>query len=362
MPFSFTPEQYHDLLAKKVSTVKNLLAPVTTIEPEVFESATEGFRCRAEFRFWHEGERGFYAMFPKGDKRNAVEITNFPIAHPSINELMPVLQDKLNDNSLLNQRLFQVEFLCTLAGNMLVTLIYHKQLDDTWQQQAESLAKSLNINIIGRARKQKITIGTDAIEEVLNIDEQRYRYLHIEGSFTQPNGEVNQHMLSWAKSQLHTEHDLLELYCGNGNFTAVLAQQCRKLLATEISKASVKAAKWCFEANNINNVKVCRMASEEFTQAMNKEREFRRLKEQAIELDDYQFSHLFVDPPRAGLDENTLKLASQFDNILYISCNPHTLASNVEYLNQSHKVKSLAVFDQFPYTEHIECGVLLCKK
>jgi tRNA (uracil-5-)-methyltransferase len=69
-----------------------------------------------------------------------------------------------------------------------------------------------------------------------------------------------------------------------------------------------------------------------------------------------------VDPPRAGLDDATLTLAQRFDNILYISCNPQTLADNLATLSKSHTIVKTAFFDQFPYTQHLESGVLLQRK
>ena len=77
---------------------------------------------------------------------------------------------------------------------------------------------------------------------------------------------------------------------------------------------------------------------------------------------DYDFSTIFVDPPRAGVDDETLKLVSQFDNIIYISCNPETLRANLDTLCQTHTVERAALFDQFPFTHHIESGVYLKKK
>jgi len=93
--------------------------------------------------------------------------------------------------------------------------------------------------------------------------------------------------------------------------------------------------------------------------AVERKREFRRLKD--IDLQSYDFSTIFVDPPRAGLDEGTRKLASRFENIIYISCNPSTLIRDIEALRKSHKIKDLAFFDQFPYTPHLESGVVLQK-
>jgi tRNA (uracil-5-)-methyltransferase len=132
------------------------------------------------------------------------------------------------------------------------------------------------------------------------------------------------------------------------------------VLATEISKISVRSAQTNFALNDVDNVTVVRMSSEEFTQALNNERPFRRLKE--IDLDSYNFSTIFVDPPRAGLDEGTLQLAQRFDNILYISCNPETLRANLEHLTETHEIVRTAIFDQFPWTHHLESGVALKRR
>ena len=141
-----------------------------------------------------------------------------------------------------------------------------------------------------------------------------------------------------------------------------LAPYFDKILATEISKTSVQSAQLNIQRNQINNLKIARLSSEEFTIAANKEREFNRLKEQNINIDDYNFKTILVDPPRAGLDIDTIKLISQFDNIVYISCNPKSLADNLKELCKTHEVKKINFFDQFPYTEHIETGVILKKK
>ena len=102
------------------------------------------------------------------------------------------------------------------------------------------------------------------------------------------------------------------------------------------------------------------MSAEEFTQAMNGVREFNRLK--GIDLKVYQCNTIFVDPPRAGLDPDTVKLVQNYDRILYISCNPHTLCENLQTLSQTHRIEKAALFDQFPYTDHMESGVWLVRK
>ena len=363
MPLSrFQPEHYTELLAQKTASLQALMQPFSTLEPQVFASPLQGFRMRAEFRFWHTENDGYYAMFPKGQPDQPIRIDQFPIAHPNINRLMQQLRDAVVQSELLKNRLFQVEFLTTLSGDSLVTLIYHKMLDEQWQAEARTLEQQLGTAIIGRSRKQKLVLSRDYVDECLQVHGRAFHYRQMEGGFTQPNAIINQYMLGWAQQQLQDiGGDFLELYCGNGNFTVALAQQFRQVLATEISKTSVKAAQHNFACNGINNVKVCRLSSEDMTAALNQERAFRRLAEQQVELADYHFSTVLVDPPRAGLDAATLGLVQQFNHILYISCNPQTLKSNLQQLQQTHHIKSLALFDQFPYTDHIETGVFLQK-
>ena len=110
-------------------------------------------------------------------------------------------------------------------------------------------------------------------------------------------------------------------------------------------------------ANQVDNLTLVRMSSEEFSQAYQGVRPFRRLAETPLE--HFRLNTLLVDPPRAGLDSGTLALAKQFDRIIYISCNPNTLLNNLAQLQPSHRVHKLAFFDQFPYTDHLECGVIL---
>jgi len=168
-------------------------------------------------------------------------------------------------------------------------------------------------------------------------------------------------MLGWACQQAAgLGGDLLELYCGNGNFTMALAPLFGKVLATEVSKSSVHAAQYNLAANQVDNLALVRASSAEIADALAGRAVLKRM--QGIDLASYRFSTLFVDPPRAGLDATTLEFAAGFDNILYISCNPLTLQENVAALQATHAVSAAAVFDQFPYTHHLECGLLLTRR
>lgn len=349
---------YNAQLQAKQERLQQLLAPFTELQPEVFASAPQHFRLRAEFRIWFENGIGHYAMFNPGDKHRPILMEQLPIASELINQLMPQLKDAWQLEPELSHRLFQAEFLTTLSGEAVVTLCYHRPLGEEWLAAAQPVADALGIQLIGRSRGKRLVLDRDYVTERLTVAGREYSYRQPEGAFTQPNGGVNQHMLNWAYEALvQQDDDLLELYCGNGNFTLPLSTRVRKVLATEISKTSVNAALANLDDNGIDNIELVRLSAEELTQALNGTREFRRLAN--IELDDYNFGTVFVDPPRAGMDPDTCELVRRFDRILYISCNPETLAENIRQLSDTHRISKCALFDQFPWTEHIEAGVVL---
>jgi tRNA (uracil-5-)-methyltransferase len=357
----FDPSSYSEQLAAKVERLRQLLAPFDAPEPAVFDSPREHYRLRAEFRLWRENEQRHYAMFAPGDKHTPILIDDFPIASAQINDLMPRLKAAWQASQALSFKLFQVEFLTTLAGDAMITLCYHRPLDEAWEAEAWRLSADLGVSIIGRSKGKRVVVGRDYAVESLEVAGRTFHYRQPEGAFTQPNGTVNAKMLGWAYEALgERDDDLLELYCGNGNFTLPLATRVRKVLATEISKTSVNAALHNLDDNGVGNVRLVRLSAEELTEALNEVRPFRRLE--GIDLKSYDFGSVFVDPPRAGMDPDTCELTRRFERILYISCNPETLAANIAQLQDTHRVERCALFDQFPYTHHMESGVLLVRR
>lgn len=360
------PTRYDELLEAKRHRLSALLGAFSPPPVDVFRSPPGHYRQRCEFRVWHEGDDLYYAMFEPdpqlpGQKR-IVRLDQYPVACERINALMPALRQALMVSPVLRHRLFQVEFLTTLSGEALVTLIYHRPLDDDWAREARALEQALDIMVIGRSRKQRRVLTRDHVWERLEVDGRTLHYQQVENSFTQPNAQVCQHMLRWARQVTADSHDrdLVELYCGNGNFTVALADRFRRVLATEISRTSVASANVNLAANGIDNVQVARMSAETFSAALKGETQGRRVS--AMALDQHDFSTVLVDPPRAGLDAVSCEQISHYERIVYISCNPQTLADNLAVLDKSHRIVQLALFDQFPFTDHIESGVLLVKR
>ncbi|WP_254277110.1 tRNA (uridine(54)-C5)-methyltransferase TrmA [Halomonas sp. 3H] len=364
------PARYDEQLEAKRERITREFARFAPPPLEVYPSPPSHYRQRCEFRIWHQGDDLFYAMFeiqesegdpgdPKKKQKTVVRLDDYPVASRRINALMPALLDAIRDVPLLRRKLFQVEFLTTLSGEALITLIYHRPLDEAWEAEARLLQERLGAMIIGRSRKQRLVLARDHVWERLEVDGRPFVYQQVENSFAQPNAEICRSMLAWAREVTRGSQagDLVELYCGNGNFTIALAENFRRVMATEISRTAVASARENLAANGIDNAVVGRMSAEEFAAALKGEKGGRRVAEWA--LDDYDFTTVLVDPPRAGLDEASCRQLSGYSRIVYISCNPETLADNLETLTETHEITRFALFDQFPWTHHCECGVLL---
>jgi len=358
-------DQYDAQLAEKVSRLQTMMTPFTAPDVEVFRSPVSHYRMRAEFRIWHDGDDLYHIIFDQATKQR-IRVDSFPAASELINQMMPRLIAAVRDNQVLRFKLFQIDYLSTLSNQIVISLLYHRKLEEEWHAAASALrdqlrAEGFDVQLIGRATKTKICLDRDYVDERLPVAGKELIYRQVENSFTQPNAAMNIQMLEWALDVTQQSRgDLLELYCGNGNFSLALARNFRRVLATEIAKPSVASAQYNIAVNQIDNVQIIRMAAEEFTQAMNGVRSFNRLE--GIDLSSYQCETIFVDPPRSGLDDETVKMVQAYPRILYISCNPQTLCDNLAALSGTHQIERLALFDQFPYTHHMECGVLLTRK
>ncbi|TLD87516.1 tRNA (uridine(54)-C5)-methyltransferase TrmA [Helicobacter sp. MIT 05-5294] len=338
----------------------------------VFSSCDSAFRARAELGVYHLEDKIHFAMRGNGEnlKSHFVCIENCPNLASNIQKALPLLQCSLNNKAFetLKTRLFSLEILSTQTNALLLTLIYHKKLEESWKKDAEILrqklqrALNLEIHLIGRSKGIKLIVGKDYLTESLTILGKNYFYRYDEGAFTQPNPLINSQMIAWILQHLKNSNscDLLEMYCGCGNFTIPLARKFRRVLATEISKTSIKAAQFATQQNKTSNVHFVRLSGMECIEALQRTREFRRLN--GIDLDSFNFGAVLVDPPRAGLGGEVCNFLQQFPMILYISCNPLTLKQDLETLKQTHEITHTAFFDQFPHTKHLESIVILQKQ
>lgn len=150
-------------------------------------------------------------------------------------------------------------------------------------------------------------------------------------------------------ADLNGDEVVWDLYCGIGTISLFLAQRAKQVYGVEIIPQAIEDAKTNAKINNINNAKFYVGAAEEVLP--------RKYKEDNIKADV-----IVVDPPRKGCDESLLATILDMapEKIVYVSCNPATLARDLKYLaDGGYELKKVKPVDQFGHSVHVETVVLL---
>ena len=153
---------------------------------------------------------------------------------------------------------------------------------------------------------------------------------------------------SSAASDVYKRQDI---YCGIGSISLFLAQKATKVYGIEIVEDAIKDAKINAKLNNLNNVEFYVGKAEEVVPKMYSEGKTANV--------------VVVDPPRKGCDEKVLDtiVSMKPDRVVYVSCNPSTLARDLAYLDErGYKCVEIQPVDMFPHTMHVECCAKIVKK
>lgn len=168
-------------------------------------------------------------------------------------------------------------------------------------------------------------------------------------SFFQTNVAAVENLYSYALSLLDdfTDKNVFDLYCGTGTITQVLAKKASKVTGVEIVEEAVEAARAAAQLNGLDN---CEFIAGDVFEVLD------RLQDKP--------EVIVVDPPRVGLSNDAMDKIISYgvDQILYISCNPKSLANNLYYMQYyGYEIKTVKPFDNFPGTKHTECVALMGK-
>ena len=331
-------------------------------------SPTCNYRMRCRFKLEIDNSTEIpilnYSIYEHGKEKI---IETFPIASMPIQELMKSLQIYLVQYPNFIEGLEAIHFLSTLYGDHLISLIYSCQLDETqWKEDAKKLQENLlenhgSIGIMAHFKKHKIILDNkDYVIEKLLLKNGKYlEYKQYEGSFSNPNARINERCLDWLMDVStyiinvdNSVNNLLELYCGCGNHTMALATIFNHVCAVELDKKLCDAAEYNAKLNKISDkITILQIHSEKFCKSLLQQKSYK----------DIKFDIVLVDPPRAGLDKDTLNSVLEFKYILYISCNPDSLIRDIDTLKHSHQITHFSIFDQFAHTSHLEVAAVFQK-
>lgn len=168
-----------------------------------------------------------------------------------------------------------------------------------------------------------------------------YRYAVYPDSFFQVNTKMISSLYDKVLEFAGRGDKLLDLYCGAGTIGIYLANNFNSVRGIEQNESAIKGANLNKGINDIKNISfVC---------------------EKASDINEIVEDVVVVDPPRSGLDSTTIKriLDSRIERLIYVSCNPITLARDINILKDKYNLVSMSLFDMFPNTSHAECVCLL---
>ena len=170
------------------------------------------------------------------------------------------------------------------------------------------------------------------------------------GSFYQVNTRQTAvlYKLALEAADFHRDLTLLDAYCGVGTIGILAAAQCKQVISVELNPKAVRDAIANARLNRVKNITFEAGDAADF-----------------LENCATDFDRIIVDPPRSGLDPRFINslLKRPAARLVYISCNPISLADNLAALKNQYNIDSLQPVDMFPWTGHVECIALLsnCK-
>lgn len=206
-----------------------------------------------------------------------------------------------------------------------------------------------NTNLV-LGNNQKVLYGKGYIEDILCC----CRFRISPKSFYQINPVQTEVLYNKAMeyADLNGNETVLDTYCGIGTIGIVAAKRgAGRVVGVELNGDAVRDAVVNAKANNLNNIRFYKGDAGEFMYEVSDE--------------DEKPDVVFMDPPRAGSDtkflDSLIKMSPE--TVVYVSCNPETLARDLEYLtnNSDYKVRKIQPVDMFPHTAHIECVVLMSR-
>ena len=318
---SILHQKYKDQLRFKEKKVKELLKKFAGIDiklnPILFDS---NLYYRNKITLHNLG------LYQK-KTRKTVKITACLLVHPKINEIIERLQtySKTSDNI--------IEYTQIRVSNQNEVL-----LDISGKIQKRSFLKMFDdidvLKLNGKIITEKKSITDCILDKKFKISAE---------SFYQVNRFQTSKLYEQVIQVFRKQNIVLDLYCGTGTISLLVAPFVKKVIGIEEVTEAIDDAIENAETNQIYNVQFIRRKVEEY-------------------IDNFQeIDAIIVDPPRAGLDVKTIQtmLKIKPQTIVYVSCDPATLARDLNILKEEYALESVTPVDMFPNTYHVECVCVL---
>lgn len=305
---------------------------------------------------------GFYAPF----SHRLVPITDCLIQTEESINVFKKLKEYADENGVIGYDekshtglLRHLVLRSSKSGIMVTVVINGKSLPEKEKliEKLESLDIPFGLYVNENRERTNVVFGKRFTHiyglKELTFDEDGIKYTALPQSFLQINDEVKDRLYldSIEKSGIDKDTVVINAYSGAGLLTAKIAKRAKKAIGVEIiNEATINADNLKNENGIDNMINITGDCAVEIPKL--------------IKGIDGEKTVLFLDPPRKGVDEKVLEatLIALPEKIVYISCNPATLARDLSILSEKYNVLSVSPYDMFPQTSHVETVALLERK
>jgi 23S rRNA (uracil747-C5)-methyltransferase len=360
-------KNYADTLTLKSSELKKLF-PLDDVlfRPVIgLDYAREASRNKAKFAVFNKNNEltfGFYQA-----DGTPIELEECPLHAEGINSLLPGLREIFNKYQIkaydLKTKTGELKYVLLSksgdknSGEFLLRFVLRSKesLDRLKKATLDILAMSQNIKVITaniQPIHQAIMEGEEEIiltnEQVIIHQFDEFKLALGARSFFQVTPKIAQRLYSSVADSIHSDgpNSLIDLYCGVGAFSFYASRHCPDITGVEISKEAIVCAQKSVQLN-ASKIDFYAMDVEEY-----------------LAKNPKKFDAVLVNPPRRGLNTNIINMIATIDPqfIYYSSCNANTLARDYSEFESKYKIKSLQIFDMFPYTSHFETLMCLVRR
>ena len=292
------------------------------IRPEIVGGNNFGYRNKVVFQV-KDGKFGYF----EESSNSVVELEKCFLISGKMNEILSIIK-----NEICLDGIDKIMMRDSLDGVMVVFYGDARDID----------IGVLNEKVCSIYVNDKKIYGKDMIKMKLG----EYHFVISPNSFFQVNLEQTVRMYGYVKECIVGRPKLLDLYCGVGSIGIFCADKCKEVIGIEINKDAIDNANINKKLNHIDNIR------------------FMCLNANKINYGEGEFDVVIVDPPRGGLDSKTIQTIKNICGkmVIYVSCNPVTLARDFNHLRDEYKLVDMRLFDMFPNSYHVESVVLLQKK
>ena len=312
---------YQDTLNYKINNVKNILSKVNKdIDLTIISNSCEfNYRNKIELKI-KDGKLGFYEKATN----DIVEIDNCLITDAAINNILP---------SFKETNIHNAEVTIRINTSKDILIIINSQEKIAYEKLIKENVKGIIIN-------KKLVYGQNYLLDKINDIEYQIYY----DAFFQVNPYVAAKLFDIVAENINENDYVLDLFSGVGTLSLTAAKKAKDVLGIEIVHNAVVSAKNNALKNNINNVTFIEGDV------------FKKIKDVPN-----KYNTWCVDPPRKGLDKETIKTITKYKptKIIYVSCNIHSLVRDLLLIKDLYKIEKFYVLDMFSYTYHAECVCIL---